>query len=114
MKLAVYDPDWTKIVVKTNGPLEKNYRCRLHPKVDSKAWSKDGTLGLKEVGKGFPYGSDNAPVILRWKLQSAQDNLVPFTVNFWPNPEDGRTTVDIQVEHNKEDMIFKNVSVSIP
>jgi hypothetical protein len=45
MKLIIYDPDDSKIIIQTSG-LGKEFKARLHPKVNKAAWDKDGTLGL--------------------------------------------------------------------
>jgi len=116
LKLTVFDPDDAKVVVQTDGPLakERGFKCRLHPKINSKQFEADGTLGLKDASKGFPVGSDNAPVILRWRMQSSEESEIPFTLNLWPNVEDGRSVVSVEFEHNKENLTLSNVQISIP
>jgi len=116
MKITIFDPDDAKIVVKTTGPLAKDrgFKCRLHPKIDSKAYEATGVLGLKDATKPFPVGSDNAPVILRWRMTSTEEAEVPFTLNVWPNTEDGRSVVSVEFEHNREGLSFKDVAITIP
>lgn len=116
MKVAIFDPDFSKIVINTSGPLAKEdgYRCRLHPKINTNAYNKNGVLGLKDATKAFPIGSDNAPIILKWKLQNTDEGEVPFLLNFWPNEEDGRTVVSIEYTAQKEGLVLSDVTIAIP
>mmetsp|Transcript_7268 Transcript_7268/g.22373 ORF Transcript_7268/g.22373 Transcript_7268/m.22373 type:complete len:427 (-) Transcript_7268:11-1291(-) len=68
---------------------------QVHPKVNKSEWESRKVLTLKDKDKGFPVGR---PVgVLRWSLQSnAEDSLVPFLVNCWPEDEgDGTLNVSI-------------------
>jgi hypothetical protein len=116
LKLTIFDPDDAKVVITTDGPLSKDrgFKCRLHPKIDSKAYEAEGVLGLKDAAKGFPVGSDNAPVILRWRMQTAEEGEIPFTLNVWPNVEDGRSVVSVEFEHNNKTLTLNDVQISIP
>jgi len=116
MKLAVFDPDDAKVLIKLNAPLSKEdgFKCRLHPKINATVYNKTGVLGLKDSTKPFPIGSDNAPVILKWRLQTTEESEVPFTLNFWPNAEDGLTVVSAEYTAEKEGLVMKNVTIAIP
>lgn len=116
LKLAVFDPDQAKIAIKTNGPLgkEQGWKCRLHPKIDNKQWQTDGTLCLKDPSKGFPVGSDNAPKICQWQMTTNEESEVPFTLNFWPNSEDGMSVVSVEYSQENKNLSLKNVMISIP
>lgn len=49
-------------------------------------------LMLKDASKGFPVGR---PVgILRWSWSSSDENLVPLSINCWPE-EEGRGKVSV-------------------
>jgi hypothetical protein len=115
MKLSIYDPDQARIVVHTNGSIanEKQYKCRLHPKINKNLWAKEGKLTLQDANGRFPCGSENAPIILKWRMQCNEESEVPLTLNFWPNVEDGRTVVSVELRPEKE-LQLQNVVVSIP
>lgn len=115
MKLSIYDPDDSKIVVFTNGASKESegFKFRLHPKIDKNLWAKQGTLGLADPTKGFPVGSDNAPTVLKWRKEKSAEEDVPFTLNFWPNVEDGKTVVSVEFSAEK-DIDLQDVIVSIP
>eukprot|EP00808_Paulinella_micropora_P005717 g34202.t1 len=114
LKITVFDPEWAKIRLKTSGALGKEFKTRLHPKVSPKEYKKSGTLQLSDPERAFPTGSDNAPVILRWVMKTEDESQLPFTVNFWANPEDDNTSVDVTLELQKEHLVLKNIVVTIP
>lgn len=70
-------------------------------------------LQLSDKTKPFPMGQENAPVIIKWRYQKADEAEVPFTLNFWPNAEDGRTVVSVEFAREKE-FDYRNVQVEIP
>jgi hypothetical protein len=100
MKLSVFDPDNGRIVVKTTGPFSKDagFQARLHPKVDKAAWAADGTIKLKDGSKSFPVGADNAAMVLKWRVVTKDESLIPFSINFWPNEEDGKSVISCEIE----------------
>eukprot|EP00457_Paulinella_chromatophora_P006552 gb/GEZN01006570.1/.p1 GENE.gb/GEZN01006570.1/~~gb/GEZN01006570.1/.p1 ORF type:complete len:528 (-),score=90.60 gb/GEZN01006570.1/:3-1586(-) len=114
LKLTVFDPEWARIRLKTNGVLAKEFKSRLHPKVSPKDYKKSGTLQLADSARPFPTGTDNAPVILRWVMKTEDEAQLPFSVNFWPTAEDDNTQVDITLELVKEELVLKNLVITIP
>lgn len=120
LKLSVFDPDDAKISIATTGPLPANgptaFKCQLRPGVDKKAWLSEGTLVLTD-GKAFALGSENAAVLLKWRRNvKGEDAVPPFTLNFWPNSENGFSTVSAEftVELGKGAVPAKNVLMTIP
>jgi len=115
MKLTIYDPDDSKIVVKTNGPLDKaaGWKCMMQPKVNPRAFQSDGSIGLTDKTKGFPVGSDNPVALVRWRMQTDDESQVPFSLNFWPEVEDGQSVVNVEFSLVKQ-LDLRNVVISIP
>jgi len=81
-----------------------------HPKVDKKAYEKDGVLSLKG-GKPYPL---NRPVgVLRWNYGG--DDAAPFTVNCWPEDDGGGAiTVNMEFELQREDAVVTDVNILFP
>jgi len=113
MKVTIFDPDDAQIAIVTNGCLsgKAGFKCRLPPKINTAKYNSEGILQLKDVSKSFPVGSDNAPVILKWRKQTAEESEIPFSINFWPNSEDGKSVVSVEYEHVKEGLVLENVSI---
>ena len=69
----------------------------MHPKVSKKDWEADGVVVMKGAGKGFPVGR---PVgVVRWSLSTTDEQLVPLTVNCWPEDEGGGV-MNVNIEYN--------------
>ena len=117
IKLSIFDPADSKIVIQTTGALQEKdgFKSRLHPKIDKKAWTSDGALGLGDATKSFPVGSENAPIILKWRKESSSESDVPLTLNFWPNVENGSSVVSVEYSAaNCGEIALQNVLVQIP
>jgi len=113
MKIVVSDPDDAKIIIKTTGLTNPEFKLRVAPKVDSNSWTKNAAVLWKD-GKGFPVGADNAAVVLKWRFSSGDDRQIPITLNFWSNVEDGRTVVTVDYQAEKAGFTFQNVHIIIP
>lgn len=114
LKIAVFDPDESRITIKTSGSLPGEFKCRFNPKMDQKLFASTGDLQLKDPSKPFPVGSDNAPVVLKWRMQTTDEDAIPFSVNFWPSEEDGRSVVSVEYSVVKSDLVYTDVTITIP
>jgi ribosomal protein L9 len=121
LKLSIFDPDNSKIFLETTGLAqatgENAFKTQLRPGVDKKLWTTDGILALSDASKGFALGSDNASVLLKWRQSLKGDDAVPpFTLNFWPNSENGFSVVSAEynVEQGRGAVPVKQVIISIP
>lgn len=117
IKLSIFDPLDSKIVIQTTGALQEKdgFKSRLHPKIDKKAWTTDGALGLGDATKSFPVGSENAPIILKWRKESSSESDVPLSINFWPNVENGSSVVSVEYSAaNCGEIVLQNVLIQIP
>lgn len=73
-------------------------------------------MGLKDSSKPFPSGQmgDSLGVgLVKWRMQSAQEILVPLSINCWPSVSGGETYVNIEYE-SSEAFDLQNVLISIP
>lgn len=82
-----------------------------HPNIDKALYSSKQLLGVKDPSKPFPVGLPQ--VILKWRFQSNDVDLVPITVNCWPTPSSSETFINIEYEAPaKYDL--HNVVIAIP
>lgn len=121
LKLTVFDPDNCRIIIDSTGPLPANgtdaFKCQLRPGVDKNAWLSEGSLVLSDKGKGFALGTENAAILLRWRRNlKGEEAIPPFTLNFWPNTENGYSIVSAEytVEQGKGAIPVRDVVVTIP
>jgi coatomer subunit delta len=102
----------TKAVVNVNRNVIaglSDWTFATHPKVDKKAYEKDGTLVLKKGG--FPVGRGVG--ILRWSYGS--EDAAPITVNCWPEDEgSGSINVNVEMELVRTDLVLYDVNILLP
>ncbi|GMI42672.1 hypothetical protein TrCOL_g2900 [Triparma columacea] len=88
------------------GPVQ--FTVNTHPKMDKKAWEKEGKLSIKG-GKSIPVGR---PIgVLRWSNSS--EEACPITINCWPEQDGAAMNLNLEYEA-KEGMVLKNVNIVIP
>lgn len=114
LKVTIYDPDDSKLAINTSYNKSKEIKWRLNPRINKAAFEQDGVIVPTDATKPWPVGSDNAPVILRWRLQSSDESLVPLTLNFWPNVEDGRSVVNVEYACDRPGLTLRDVRIVIP
>jgi len=113
-KLTIFDPDFAKVRVAIEKPIGKKegFQMRFHPKLDKKAYAQ-GALGLKN-DKGFSIGGENATVLVKWKMATSDESMIPFSINFWPSNEDGQTVCNVEYSVEKPGLVLKDVFIAIP
>ncbi|XP_053474367.1 archain 1a [Ictalurus furcatus] len=105
---------------------EKNGRIRLlinnndkqgvqlqtHPNVDKKLFTAESIIGLKNPEKSFPLNNDVG--VLKWRLQTTDESLIPLTINCWPSESGSSCDVNIEYELQEESLELNDVVISIP
>ncbi|GLT67258.1 hypothetical protein SLA2020_395790 [Shorea laevis] len=89
---------------------------KAHPNMNKELFSSENILGLKDPNRPFPTGSagDAAGVgLLRWRMQSADESMVPLTINCWPSVSGNETYVSIEYEASSM-FDLCNVVISVP
>jgi hypothetical protein len=87
------------------------YQFKTHPNIDKAVYSGENTLGLKDPSRPFPCG---APLgVLKWRFQSADESLVPLTINCWPSVSGGQSYVNIEYESTVQ-FDLHNVTIAVP
>lgn len=98
MSLTVTKEENACIKVLLEGSPHPGYQFKTHPNIDKAAYSSDNTLGLKDPARPFPTG---APLgVLKWRLSTAEESLVPISINCWPSVSGGQSYVNIEYESN--------------
>ncbi|GAQ92052.1 Medium subunit of clathrin adaptor complex [Klebsormidium nitens] len=90
----------------------RGFQFKTHPNIDKALHQKQNALGLKDASKPFPSG--NQPLgILKWRMQSKNEEMVPLSINCWPSVTGNESQVNIEYESQAE-FDLKNVLISIP
>ncbi|KAK3011014.1 hypothetical protein RJ639_011918 [Escallonia herrerae] len=87
---------------------------KTHPNMNKELFSNKNILGLKDPSRPFPAGQSGDGVgLLKWRMQSVDESVVPLTINCWPSVSGNETYVSIEYEASS---IFdlQNVVISVP
>ncbi|KAJ4935965.1 hypothetical protein JOQ06_017490 [Pogonophryne albipinna] len=85
---------------------------QTHPNVDKKLFTTDSVIGLKNPEKSFPLNNDVG--VLKWRLQTTDEALIPLTINCWPSESATGCDVNIEYELQEESLELNDVVISIP
>ncbi|KAI3448356.1 hypothetical protein Pfo_005021 [Paulownia fortunei] len=87
---------------------------KTHPNINKELFSGDNILGLKDPNRPFPTGQAGDGVsLLKWRMQSADESLVPLSINCWPSVSGNETYVNLEYEASQM-FDLQNVVISIP
>jgi len=101
-----------KILVDNNCD-KQGVQLQTHPNIDKKLFLSNSQIGLKNPAKPFPTNNDVG--VLKWRLQTTDETMIPLSINCWPSENDsGGVDVNIEYELEKEDMELNQVLIQIP
>ncbi|KAG8368860.1 hypothetical protein BUALT_Bualt15G0090600 [Buddleja alternifolia] len=87
---------------------------KTHPNINKELFSGENILGLKDPNRPFPAGQAGDGVsLLKWRMQSADESLVPLSTNCWPSVSGNETYVNLEYEVPPM-FDLQNVLISIP
>ncbi|KAL2536971.1 Coatomer subunit delta [Forsythia ovata] len=87
---------------------------KTHPNINKELFSNENILGLKDPNRPFPTGQAGDGVcLLRWRMQSADESLVPLSINCWPSVSGNETYVSMEYEASQM-FDLQNVVISVP
>ncbi|CAL8068027.1 unnamed protein product [Calicophoron daubneyi] len=87
-------------------------QLQTHPNLDKKAFHNSNWLQIKPGGKPLPVGQEVG--VLRWRLQTQDESVLPLAVNCWPNEIRGGYEVNIEYELQNTDLELHDVTITIP
>jgi len=87
------------------------FQLRTHPNIDKALFSSQNVLGLKDTSRSFPVG--NPLGILRWRLQSKDESMIPLMVNCWPSENGSESQVNLEFELVGSQEL-RDVTISVP
>ncbi|XP_031375819.1 coatomer subunit delta-like, partial [Punica granatum] len=89
---------------------------KTHPNINKELFANENILGLKDPKRPFPTGQagDAGGVgLLKWRMQSVDESMVPLTINCWPSVSGNETYVSIEYEAPSM-FDLRNVVISVP
>jgi len=112
MKLRVSEDRVSRIKVSTLNNDTKGIQIQTHPNVDKKLYLATSEVALKNADKPFPLNQEVG--VLKWRLQTQDEALIPLSINCWPSESSSGCEVNIEYELEQADMELEDVVISIP
>ncbi|KAL6514409.1 hypothetical protein OROHE_019017 [Orobanche hederae] len=112
LQILNQDDGYIQVQIETSG--NPGIIFKTHPNINKDLFSGENILGSKDPNRPFPaaQAGDGLP-LLKWRMQSADESLVPLSINCWPSLSGTETYVNLEYEAPP---IFdlQNVVISIP
>ncbi|XP_042517797.1 coatomer subunit delta-like isoform X2 [Macadamia integrifolia] len=89
---------------------------KTHPNINKELFSIENILGLKDPNRPFPTaqaGDATGVGLLKWRMQSVDESVVPLTINCWPSVSGNETYVSIEYESSSM-FDLQNVVILVP
>lgn len=114
--LKISDPSLAKLRVQLAPALDSlgDVQYKTNPQVDKAAWGSERIIAPKDARRPFPVNQSLG--VLRWRLVTKDETLVPLSINCWPSPN-GQGGCEVNIEYELEnDQIdeLRNVVIAIP
>ncbi|CAA0840042.1 Coatomer subunit delta [Striga hermonthica] len=112
LQILNQDDGHIQVQIETSGNPGIIYKT--HPNINKELFSGENLLGPKDPNRPFPAGQsgDGLP-LLKWRMQSADESLVPLSINCWPSVSGNETYVNLEYEAPPM-FDLQNVVISIP
>ncbi|XP_018323661.1 coatomer subunit delta [Agrilus planipennis] len=111
--LHISDEKYGKIRIQLENKDTRGIQLQTHPNIDKELFKLRSQIGLKQPHKPFPLNTGVG--VLRWRLQSNEENLVPLLINCWPSEAgDGSCDVNIEYELAHTNLELTDVNITIP
>jgi len=113
LTLHIGNEKFGRIRVQLENGDTRGVQLQTHPNVDKELFKLRSQIGLKQPAKPFPLNTDVG--VLKWRLQSTDESLVPLLINCWPSEVgDGSCDVNIEYELAHQDLELADVTIIIP
>ncbi|WCJ32284.1 Coatomer subunit delta [Euphorbia peplus] len=114
LQILNQDDGLIQVQIETGG--NPSILFKAHPNMNKELFSSEKILGLRDPNRPFPTGQtgDQAGItLLKWRMQSSDESMVPLTINCWPSVSGSDTYVNIEYEASSM-FDLRNVVISVP
>ncbi|KAF6004149.1 Coatomer subunit delta [Cyanidiococcus yangmingshanensis] len=123
--LQISDPELASVRIYTNplpASIIQTAQLRLHPMLDKALWQSEWTLAQRSPERPFPHGSPTPASLIKWRLQTNDERLLPLSFNCWPTVSSDETVMNVEYEMPSRSMVaditapaeLNRVTVRIP
>ncbi|KAI9343336.1 hypothetical protein DFJ73DRAFT_841956 [Zopfochytrium polystomum] len=111
MELRTTDPSKAHLRVSLKSVDEGVTQFTMHPNIDKKLFPP--VLALRDPSRPFP--TNQSVGILKWRMQTKDESLIPLSINCWPSPSgSGSCDVNIEYELLSTKLELRDVVINIP
>uniref|UniRef100_A0A1J3FXI9 Coatomer subunit delta n=1 Tax=Noccaea caerulescens TaxID=107243 RepID=A0A1J3FXI9_NOCCA len=112
LQILNQEDGFVQVQIETGGNPEILFKT--HPNINRELFNSESILGLKRRDQPFPTGQGGDGVgLLRWRMQRADESMVPLTINCWPSPSG--SDIYVSLEYEASSMFdLTNVIISVP
>ncbi|KAL6545708.1 hypothetical protein OROGR_009582 [Orobanche gracilis] len=112
LQILNQDDGYIQVQIETSG--NPGIIFKTHPNINKGLFSGENILGSKDPNRPFPaaQAGDGLP-LLKWRMQSADESLVPLSINWWPSFPGNETSFNLEYE-TPPIFDLQNVVISIP
>ena len=96
LQLLNSDASNGKAIVPVQMGPNPGFQFKTHPNIDKQLFANEQALGLRDPSRPFPVGS--AVGVLKWRMVSTDEALVPLLINVWPS-QTGANAWEVSVEY---------------
>ena len=109
MEVCINNPDAGKAIlkcIKNDKKLKERFggskiNWKLHPRMDTGLWKKN-MLGLKDSDKSYRLGRNHKTSILKWRVNSEDENLIPLILEVWVENTSKNVTISAKYNINSD------------
>lgn len=112
LTLLITDPSMGKVTLPLRMGANPGFQFKTHPKISKQLWTQSSTLGLGDPSKPFPAGA--ALGVLKWRMATTDEAMVPLLINCWPTQEANGFSVNVEYELQQKQLELRDVHVHIP
>ncbi|KAL6494475.1 hypothetical protein OROGR_031275 [Orobanche gracilis] len=97
LQILNQDDGHIQVQVETGGNFGIIYKT--HPNINKDLFSGENILGSKDPNRPFPAAqAGDGLSLLKWRMQRADESLVPLSINCWPSVSVNETYVNLEYE----------------
>lgn len=112
LQILPQEDGFIQVQIEKSGNPSINFKT--HPNVNKELFSNENILGLKDPNRPFPTGQSGDGVgLLKWRMESTNEEFLPLTVSCWPENSHNETSVSIEYE-TPANIDLQNVVISVP
>ena len=112
LQLTVNDGNFGKAIVPLKLGKNPGFQFKTHPKISKQLFADSAALGLTDPSKPFPVSQ--LLNVVKWRLQTTDDALVPLAITCWPS-ETGGDSFEVTLEYEMtQELELHDVIISIP